>query len=183
MKPEQDQLLEQLYRTYFHTLQVHAYRFLGNWYDAHVAAQETFHIACDKIETVMSHPNPVGWLKNVTKNVSRNMIRARQRQLLLFSSLEELLSSEVPFTCDERSDDPTEMFEEFLTEEDRYLLKAHYAGWDFLCGRRHGSWAQHVGLPETGAARHRKTPDALQTIIKNFFDPLSKRQDVKYILL
>lgn len=123
MKPEQDQLLEQLYRTYFHTLQVHAYRFLGNWYDAHVAAQETFHIACDKIETVMSHPNPVGWLKNVTKNVSRNMIRARQRQLLLFSSLEELLSSEVLFTCDERSDDPTEMFEEFLTEEDRYLLK------------------------------------------------------------
>ena len=123
MKPEQDALLEQLYRKYFHVLQVHAYRFLGNWADAHVAAQETFHIACDKIETVMSHPNPVGWLKNVTKNVSRNMIRTRQHQLLLFSSLDELLNSEIPSVCDETADDPTELFQELLTQEDRYLLK------------------------------------------------------------
>ena len=123
MKPEQDAFLEQLYRTHFHALQVHAYRFLGNWTDAHVAAQETFHIACDKIEIVMSHPNHIVWLKNVTKNVSRNMIRTRQRQLLLFSSLDELLASEIPFAYDRIPNDPTEIFEGFLPKEDRYLLK------------------------------------------------------------
>ena len=52
MKPEQEATLERLYRTHFHALEVHAYRFLRNWDDAHVAAQETFHIACEKADAL-----------------------------------------------------------------------------------------------------------------------------------
>lgn len=90
MKPEQDQALERLYRTHFHALEVHAYRFLRNWDDAHVAAQETFHIACEKADALTAAPDSLKWLKSTTKHVCQNMRRTKQRQQMLFTSLEEL---------------------------------------------------------------------------------------------
>lgn len=124
MKPEQDAVLEALYRAHFHQLEVHAYRFLGSWEDAHVAAQETFHIACEKIDVLMASPNQVGWLKNTVKYVCQNMRRSRQRQLLLFSSLEELGDGDLPAAADEPGGDPMEPFRGLLSEEELRLLQA-----------------------------------------------------------
>ena len=90
MKPEQEATLERLYRTHFHALEVHAYRFLRNWDDAHVAAQETFHIACEKADALTAAPDSLKWLKSTTKHVCQNMRRTKQRQQMLFTSLEEL---------------------------------------------------------------------------------------------
>ena len=47
MRPDQDSVLESLYRAHFREIEIHAFRYLGKWDDAHVAAQETFHIACE----------------------------------------------------------------------------------------------------------------------------------------
>ena len=81
MRPDQDSVLESLYRAHFHEIEIHAFRYLGKWDDAHVAAQETFHIACEKIDDLMKQPNRIAWLKNIAKNVCRNMYRARKKQL------------------------------------------------------------------------------------------------------
>lgn len=96
MMENQDKFLEELYRSYFHILEIHAYHFLGNWDDAHVAAQEAFHIACEKIDALMKSENQIGWLKNTVKNVCRHMIRDKQRQRLLLISLEELTDKDLP---------------------------------------------------------------------------------------
>ena len=78
MRPDQDSVLESLYRAHFREIEIHAFRYLGKWDDAHVAAQETFHIACEKIDDLMKQPNRIAWLKNIAKNVCRNMYRARK---------------------------------------------------------------------------------------------------------
>lgn len=123
MKPDQDAILERLYRSYFHALEIHAYRFLGDWEDSHVAAQEAFHIACERIDVLMKQENQVGWLKNVVRNVCRHMIRDRQRQKLLFSSLEELSEADMPSTTDEALGRPIDIFEGLLSESEQELLQ------------------------------------------------------------
>lgn len=123
MKPEQDAILESLYSSYFHTLEIHAYRFLGNWDDSHVAAQEAFHIACEKIDVLMKSENQIGWLKNTVKNVCRHMIRDRQRQKVLFSSLEDVTEADLPSVTDELDTSPMDILEGALSKSELELLK------------------------------------------------------------
>lgn len=89
MRPEQDDFLEQLFREHFNELELYAYRYLKTKDDAQIAVQDAFHIACDKIDDVMSSPNPIGWMKLTIKNIARNMVKAKNRQTKLFISLEE----------------------------------------------------------------------------------------------
>ena len=110
MKPDQDAILETLYLAHFRELEIHAYRFLGNWDDAHVAAQEAFHIACEKIDVLMKSENRIGWMKNAVKNVCRHMMRDRQRQKVLFSSLEDLTEAEMPYVTDETESQAADFF-------------------------------------------------------------------------
>ncbi len=123
MRPEQDALIEVLYRSHFHTLEIHAYRFLGNWDDSHVAAQETFYIACEKIDVLMNAPSQIGWLKAVTKYVCKNMLRARKRQLLLFSSLEAMSETDLPSSDDHLTDLPGEFLTGLISDDEYTLLK------------------------------------------------------------
>lgn len=123
MKPDQDAILETLYRARFHMLEIHAYRFLGNWDDAHVAAQEAFHIACEKIDVLMKTENKIGWMKNTVKNVCRHMMRDRQRQKVLFSSLEDLTEAETPYVTDDSKGRAVDLFAGLLSERELELLQ------------------------------------------------------------
>lgn len=126
MNEEQHALLETLFRTYLNELEVHAYSLLGNWDDAHLAAQEAFHIACEKIDVLADHPNQIGWLKTTVKNVCRNMLRTRERQIFLFTSLDELsdTSKDAPSTTDEPEEDISGLFSSFLSKDEIDLLKS-----------------------------------------------------------
>ena len=123
MRTDQDAILEKLYRSYFHALEIHAYRYLGNWDDAHVAAQEAFHIACEKIDALMKSENQIGWLKNTVRNVCRHMIRDRQRQKLLFLSLDELTDADLPPATEEDAGQPTDVLEGMLSQSELELLR------------------------------------------------------------
>lgn len=123
MRTDQDAILEKLYRSYFHALEIHAYRYLGNWNDAHVAAQEAFHIACEKIDALMKSENQIGWLKNTVRNVCRHMIRDRQRQKLLFLSLDELTDADLPPATEEDAGQPTDVLEGMLSQSELELLR------------------------------------------------------------
>ena len=98
MDASQSKQIEELYRQYIHSLITCAYRLLGNWEYAREAAQETFRIACEKPNELLSSPNPVGWLKITTKNVSRNIKKKQQESAKLLISLEVLYDKDVPYT-------------------------------------------------------------------------------------
>ncbi|MEY8388997.1 sigma-70 family RNA polymerase sigma factor [Oscillospiraceae bacterium 38-13] len=123
MSSDQDALLEKLYRSYFRLLVVHAYRTLGNWDDANFAAQEAFHVACEKIDQLADSENQIGWLKNTVRNVCHHMIRERNQQALLFSSLDELTDAEMPVTSDDIDAQSMDILEELVSKDEIGLLK------------------------------------------------------------
>ena len=123
MSSDQDALLEKLYRSYFRLLVVHAYRTLGNWDDANFAAQEAFHVACEKIDQLADSENQIGWLKNTVSNVCHHMIRERNQQDLLFSSLDELTDAEMPVTSDDIDAQSMDILEELVSKDEIGLLK------------------------------------------------------------
>ena len=90
---------------------------------AHEAAQETFHIACEKTDDLMNSPNPIGWLKNTEKNVARNMIRARERQARLLRSFEELHTDDIRFSYQMRSRFRIGDLKGHITDEDLFLFR------------------------------------------------------------
>lgn len=123
VKLDQDEILEELYRTYYRLLVVHAYRLLGDWDDANYAAQDAFHVACKKIEQLTHSENQIGWLKNTVRNVCYRMIRDRNRQALLFSSLDDLTDAEAPVTSDDPDAPYMDMLEELVSKDEIALLK------------------------------------------------------------
>lgn len=83
MRPEQDEFLEKLFRSSYNELEIYANALLKNHSDAETAVQDAFHTACNKIDDIMNSPNPVGWMKNVIKNISNNMRRRKTKESLL----------------------------------------------------------------------------------------------------
>lgn len=75
-------LLEKVYVELASTLLNYANRALKDPVQAEGALQETFRIACTKLDSFSSSPNPKGWivlvLKNVIRNMERNLIRLRR---------------------------------------------------------------------------------------------------------
>lgn len=90
MRQDQDALLEKLFREHFTELEAYAYALLKDRDQAQVAVQDAFHTACEKIDALMHSSNQIGWMKSTVKNVARNMIRRKNRELQLVIPLAEL---------------------------------------------------------------------------------------------
>ncbi len=80
---DQDQFISALYEEMFNKLLAYANTVLANRSLAEEAVQETFRIACTKIDDVKASENPRGWLVLTLKNVIRNM----QRELASLNKL------------------------------------------------------------------------------------------------
>ena len=124
LTPEQRQFLDALFRENFRRLELHAYSILHNWTDAHWAAQDTFHIACEQADELMAHPNPQGWLMWTVGNVSNNRVRLRSIQLKTFLSLNELSASRDEAYRDPLPGGPLLEYAGILTAEEYWLLQA-----------------------------------------------------------
>lgn len=98
MQQKQDEFLKKLFRGHFHELELYAQAILGNRGDAQVAVQNAFHIACEKIEAVIGSENPIGWMKLTVKNIAKNMIKQKKRDMKMLLSLSEM--GEAPGQCD-----------------------------------------------------------------------------------
>ena len=70
---DEDQFISALYEDMFNKLLMYANTALSNRSLAEEAVQETFRIACMKIDDVKASENPRGWLVLTLKNVIRNM--------------------------------------------------------------------------------------------------------------
>ena len=72
---QQDEFVSRYYKEMYQQLMVYARSSLSNPSLAEEAVQDTFRIACAKIDDFMSSPNPQGWLVLVLRNVIRNIRR------------------------------------------------------------------------------------------------------------
>lgn len=85
---KQTETIEQLYRKNYAALMRYAVSKLKSSELALDAVQETFEIACMKVESVLASPNPTGWLFLALKNVMRNMYAKQRRKENTFVSVE-----------------------------------------------------------------------------------------------
>lgn len=123
MMPEQESFLEKLYHEHFQELAVYANYYLRDWEEAHIAAQETFRIALEKIEALEASPNPVGWLKNTVKNVCRNMMKKEARRARREVPLESLYPDDPKLSYEMQPEISFSDLREHMSEEDFYLLQ------------------------------------------------------------
>ena len=127
---EQDAFFEKLYQDYFGKLTLYAGALLRNQSRAQDMVQDTFHEALRRIDILMEHPNPGGWLMVTLKNKIREEERTQRRYMLRFLSLNTDLirepASQTPDLEEHLADDgPTflEQIQNALTEEEFLLLK------------------------------------------------------------
>lgn len=77
MNAEQSRRITELYIEMYDKLMMVARKNEDNEALAEEAVQETFSIACQKIDECLRHPNPQGWLVTTLKNVILNSKRKR----------------------------------------------------------------------------------------------------------
>lgn len=88
MLPDQDDFLERLYWAHFKGLRVYALKMLKSEDLAEEVVQDTFHEAVRHIDTLMTHPNPGGWLWVTARNKVKHAERSWNQWVLRFVSLE-----------------------------------------------------------------------------------------------
>lgn len=130
MMPDENELVERLYRLYFKKLFIYANAVLRDPEQAKDVVQDTFHEALRRIDVFATHENPGGWLMNVVKNKLKEYERNRRRDLRYLLSLdadfpdESNLPEELVLAQPETQGEPVlEIIERLLTPEELRLLK------------------------------------------------------------
>lgn len=117
----QNKLIEQLFREMYHLLFVYARNALnGDVSFAEEAVQDTFRIACAKIEKLEASPNQKGWLLNVLKNVIRNM---RRSQVQITKLTMEVMMNEPEIELEKTDAAIDLMYSDVISREDFLLIK------------------------------------------------------------
>ena len=130
MMPDENELVESLYRMHFKKLFIYANAALRDPEQARDVVQDTFHEAVRRIDVVAEHENPGGWLMNVVKNKLKECERNRRRDIRHLLSLdadfpdesnlpEEFVSAQPEL----QSGSVMEIIEHVLTPEEFRLLK------------------------------------------------------------
>lgn len=125
---EQQRAVENLYREMRGKLLAYANSVLKDEHHAEEAVQDTFRIACEKVDDFLGSKNPQGWLLITLKNVLHNMQRERARlNVLLISSMsvsEEALNQKTDNGSSRVEDQMIDTFYSgLIPKEDYRLLK------------------------------------------------------------
>lgn len=129
MSPEQDKFLDNLFRQYAYELRRYAISYLKDSARAEEIVQDTFHAATVRVEDLMKHEAPEGWLKKTAKNKMLKSEKRRQRDAYRFLSLdtefgiEEATPEDVMEQQISVGPSPGESIRSALTDEELYLLK------------------------------------------------------------
>lgn len=122
MTAEQAAFLEQFFKAHFSELQVHAFRFLGDWKNTEGVVMDAFEIACEKIDTFLECKNQIGWMKSVVQNVCRNSLRRRSRDAMLLLAWEDITEGQLPGVEDTHPSWLVEECKALLSQEEFSLL-------------------------------------------------------------
>lgn len=117
MTREQSQKIEQLYIAMFSRLYSVAFAVLKDKSFAEEAVQDTFRIACAKPNSVLTSPNPEGWLMNTLKHI---LLKIRSQRAQDSAHILPLLKEHEDLQCNgiERQADILDL----LKEDDRRVL-------------------------------------------------------------
>ena len=74
MRPDQEEFFTVLYREYFNQIKLYAMAHISDPHRAEEIAQDTFHTAVEKIDTLMKADEPIRWLKRTAKNKIRSTV-------------------------------------------------------------------------------------------------------------
>jgi len=94
LPPEQDISFEALYRANYQKLTLYAAAQLKDAGQAEEVVQDTFYTAWNDRETLLNHKAPEAYLMTTLKYKIKECMRARQRYLRLFFSLDSGLQAE-----------------------------------------------------------------------------------------
>ena len=92
--------LEQLYYEMYEWLFGYANAALTDPFRAEEAVQETFRIACTRVDVLLSHPKPKGWIRQTLKYTMMNMARRQKADARLLVSYLAVSQNELTFTDD-----------------------------------------------------------------------------------
>ena len=121
LSSEQKALIEQLYYEMYPLLCTYAISALSNPQLAEEAVQDTFRIACMKIDSLLASQNAKGWLVNTLKYVIQNI---RKSQAKLNNFMMSMLSDEELVTISSTSDVDFQLtYTDLVGAEDFELLK------------------------------------------------------------
>ena len=131
LNKEQDEFVTQLYKAMYYQLTAYARSALQDKSLAEEAVQDTFRIACAKIDEFMSKDNPQGWLFVILKNVIRNINRELANLNKLFVAtltVDEKAFLETVATCEDKTKrvEDTEvdiLYSDLLAPDEYKLLK------------------------------------------------------------
>ena len=120
---KREKFFEKLFCEMYAPLLLYAKSVLHDAALAEDAVQETFRIATEKAESVMSCPKPNGWLVKTMRHVLFNMIRARTRY-----NKRVVSSDEIDYMTAQNYDEEEEkltnlMYSDLICQEDYELLK------------------------------------------------------------
>ena len=131
MLPEQQPFIEELYRRLFPNMFRYAKLHLENPLLAEELVQDSFHEAVRKVDVLIHHPNPQGWLmltlQNKIQNCKRDLARQKEQILALDKdTLESILISDSAEKTMLEKDDYSQTvmrIDGALNDEEKYLLR------------------------------------------------------------
>lgn len=100
MDPHQREMIENLYLELYPRLLQYARSSLHSISLAEEAVQETFRIACTRVDVLLSHPKPKGWIRQTLKYTMMNMARRQKADARLLVSYLAVSQNELTFTDD-----------------------------------------------------------------------------------
>lgn len=157
MTAEQKKIIEKLYQEMYDRLMIYARVNLDSESLAEEAVQETFHIACQKPESVCSSVNPQGWLVNTLKNTIRNMKRNRATAKRI---LETYLMTQLRECSITEDNIDLNVLYGNVADTEAFKLLAEMA----IEGRSHEEMARHRGI--TVSACKKRVQRARETLQK-----------------
>lgn len=101
MKPEERELIDQLYFEMFESLVGYANSYLNDLHRAEELTQEVFISAVQKPQALLDSPNPKGWLYKAMWNMVQNNNRVTMRQMKLIADFLTLNGREITVSIDQ----------------------------------------------------------------------------------
>lgn len=129
LRPEERQFIDELYITQFNMMFSFAQTVMGNEEASREIVQDTFHLACQKIDMIMASPNPQGWLMKALEYKIRRVWREKKQEIQYIAQLPEdfdfgnLADESLPeedveiLYCDWAREQDFELLREFAVED------------------------------------------------------------------
>lgn len=123
METPEKQFIDKLYDEMYRQMFLYARRILGDNSLAEETVQETFRIACKKIDVVMASPNPEGWLFLTLQNAIRSMRRNQSKLARMFIYIPSIEGFERYSDETIMEEDPDLLYGDLIGQKDYELIK------------------------------------------------------------